>query len=199
RSRRRYGGYVVHLGVISVFVAIAASSAFRVEVTQPLKRGEEMQAGKFRLRYEQITTSEDAHLSRLTAQVSVWQNGQRIAMLAPEKRFYKKPQQPTTEVAMRATLTAELYLLPVPYDAQPPAPGVWPRVVLMAWVNINTMWPVAAARRVGAVAGGGARVPAEWGWCGLLGARAVLAPSGHLALDRHPPPPRLPRAAKPCA
>src|SRR5207237_1196763 len=72
KNRRRYGGYVIHVGVVSAFVAIAASTAFRIEVTQPLKRGEEMQVGKFRLRYERITTAEDAHLSRLAAEVSVW-------------------------------------------------------------------------------------------------------------------------------
>ena len=172
KNRRRYGGYVVHVGVISVFVAIAASNAFRIEVTQPLKRGEEMQVGKFRLRYEQITTSEDAHLSRLTAQVSVWQNGQRIAMLAPEKRFYKKPQQPTTEVAMRSTLTEDLYLVLGSYDrdsdlatiqayVNPLVSWLWLGGIFMACGTIITMWPAAAERRATAYALGGARVPAE--------------------------------------
>jgi len=172
KNRRRYGGYVIHVGVVSAFVAIAASTAFRIEVTQPLKRGEEMQVGKFRLRYERITTAEDAHLSRLAAEVSVWRDGRQIATLAPEKRFYKKPQQPTTEVAMRSTLTEDLYVVLGSYDrdsdlatiqayVNPLVSWLWLGGIFMACGTIITMWPAAAERRATAFALGGARVPAE--------------------------------------
>jgi len=116
KNRRRYGGYLIHVGVVSIFVAIAASNAFRIEAQETLKPGDEMAAGKFRLRYERITSDDNAHLSRLAAEVSVWRDGKRIATLAPEKRFYKKPQQPTTEVAMRSTLSEDLYLVLGSYD-----------------------------------------------------------------------------------
>src|SRR5438876_705952 len=99
KNRRRYGGYIIHVGVVAVFVGVAASSAFRVEVQQTLAAGQEVAAGKFTLRYERITKQDDPHMSRLAAVVSVWRDGRQIATLAPEKRFYKKPQQPTTEVA----------------------------------------------------------------------------------------------------
>src|SRR6185503_10241988 len=83
KNRRRYGGYIIHVGIISIFVGIAASSGFRIESTKTLKAGEEMDVGKFRLRYERISTEEDAHLSRLAAVVSVWRNGTQIATLTP--------------------------------------------------------------------------------------------------------------------
>ena len=119
-----------------------------------------------------ITPEEDAHLSKLKAVVSVSRNGQQPGTLAPEKRFYKKPQQPTTEVAMRSTLSEDLYLVLGSYD---PASGL---VTLLAYVNplvawlwigglimglgtVVTMWPSAAERRAPAYALGGARVPAE--------------------------------------
>ena len=111
KNRRRYGGYVIHVGIVSIFVGIAASSAFRIETQRTMRAGETMEVGKFRLRYERIATEEDAHVSRLQAVVSVWQGDHQIATLSPEKRFYKKPQQPTTEVAMRQTLTEDLYLV----------------------------------------------------------------------------------------
>src|SRR5262249_23576960 len=134
KNRRRYGGYIIHVGVVAVFVGVAASSAFRVEVTQTLKPGESMQAGPFTLRYETITSSEDAHMSRLAAQVSVWRGDRRITTLSPEKRFYKKPQQPTTEVAMRPTLTEDLYLVLGSYD---PPSGV---ATIQAFVNPLVSW-----------------------------------------------------------
>src|SRR5262245_16847196 len=75
KNRRRYGGYIIHVGVVAVFVGIAASSAFKIEVTQTLKPGESMEAGKFTLRYARITSSEDAHVSKLAAEVAVLRNG----------------------------------------------------------------------------------------------------------------------------
>src|SRR6266849_5775402 len=172
KNRRRYGGYLIHVGVGSIFVAIAASNAFRIEAQETLKPGDEMAAGKFRLRYERITSDENAHLSRVAAEVSVWRGGKRIATLAPEKRFYKKPQQPTTEVAMRSTLTEDLYLVLGSYDppsglatiqayVNPLVAWLWIGGFIMGFGTIVTMWPSAAERREMAYEMGGARVPAE--------------------------------------
>jgi cytochrome c-type biogenesis protein CcmF len=172
KNRRRYGGYLVHVGIVSIFVGIAASSAFRVEAQQTLKAGEEMDAGKFRLRYEAITSNEDSHMSRLSAVVSVWRDGRQIATLLPEKRFYKKPKQPTTEVAMRSTLTEDLYLVLGSYDAptglatiqayvNPLVAWLWIGGFIMGFGTLVTMWPSAAERRAVAVELGGATAAAE--------------------------------------
>jgi cytochrome c-type biogenesis protein CcmF len=172
KNRRRYGGYLIHVGVVAVFVGVAASSAFRVEAQQTLKPGEEMTAGKFRLRYERVATTEDAHVQRLSAVVSVWQDGRQIATLEPEKRFYKKPQQPTTEVAMRPRLTEDLYLVLGSYDpasqlvtllayVNPLVGWIWIGGVVMALGTAITMWPSAAERRQPAFALDDARVAAK--------------------------------------
>src|SRR5437660_399684 len=172
KNRRRYGGYLIHVGVVSIFVAIAASNAFRIEAQETLKPGDEMVAGKFRLRYERVTSEENAHLSRLAAEVSVWRDGRQIATLAPEKRFYKKPQQPTTEVAMRSTLSEDLYLVLGSYDppsglvtlqafVNPLVSWLWIGGFIMAGGTLVTMWPSAAERRAVAYELGRAQVPAE--------------------------------------
>ena len=172
KNRRRYGGYLVHVGVVAIFVGIAASSAFRIEAQQTLKAGEEMQAGKFTLRYERIATEEDAHMSRVMAVVSVWRNGSQIGTLSPEKRFYKKPQQPTTEVAMRSTLSEDLYLVLGSFDPKsglatilayvnPLVAWLWIGGIIIGLGTLVTMWPSAAERRAVVVDVGGMRVPAE--------------------------------------
>src|SRR5207249_1320342 len=143
---------------VAVVVGVAASSVFRVEVQQTLAPGQEAAAGKFTLRYERVTKQDDPHMSRLAAVVSVWRDGKAVTTLTPEKRFYKKPQQPTTEVAMRATLTEDLYLVLGSYDEQsglvtilayvnPLVSWIWIGGVIMALGTTVAMWPTAAERR----------------------------------------------------
>ena len=134
KNRRRYGGYLIHLGVIAVFAGVAASSAFRVEAQQSLAEGEEMAVGRYRLRYEGIDGREDGHVSILHAVIGVSVDGRRIATMEPEKRFYKKPKQPTTEVANRSTPREDLYLVLGAYDPDSK------RITLLAYVNPLVMW-----------------------------------------------------------
>ncbi len=172
KNRRRYGGYIVHVGMVCMFVGVAASSAFRTEVQQTLKAGETMIVGKFRLRYERLSSTEDAHVSKLAAVLTVFQGEREIGTLAPEKRFYKKPQQPTTEVAMRSTLTEDLYVVLGSYDAKteivtilgyvnPLVGWIWIGGVVLALGTAVTMWPNAAERREPAYAAAAAGVRAE--------------------------------------
>jgi len=172
KNRRRYGGYIIHVGVVAVFVGVAASSVFRVEVQQTLAPGQETAAGKFTLRYERITKQDDPHVSRLAAVVSVWRDGKAVTTLAPEKRFYKKPQQPTTEVAMRSTLTEDLYLVLGSYDDEsglvtilayvnPLVSWIWIGGIIMALGTTVTMWPTPAERREPAYALAGVRAATD--------------------------------------
>jgi cytochrome c-type biogenesis protein CcmF len=162
KNRRRYGGYVIHVGIVAIFVGIAASSAFRIETQATLQPGQTMEAGRYTLRYEKLVPEENAHVSRLKAVVTASVAGRQVATLEPEKRFYKKPQQPTTEVAMRSTLREDLYVVLGSYDAQsgfvtllayvnPLVAWLWLGGVIMGLGTLVTMWPSAAERRVEAI------------------------------------------------
>jgi cytochrome c-type biogenesis protein CcmF len=159
KNRRRYGGYVIHIGIVMAFVGVAASSVFRVEVQQTVKQGEEFQAGRYTLRFDRIENREDGHMAASAAVVSVFVDGTQIDTLMPEKRFYKKPKQPTTEVANRSTLREDLYLVLGSYDPQsklatilayvnPLVVWIWLGGVVIAFGTLIAVWPTAAERRV---------------------------------------------------
>jgi len=117
KNPRRYGGYVVHVGVVMIFVGIAGSSFFKIEKQTSLKPGESLEAGRYTLKYTGIKNSEDDHMASQAAEVEVFAGGQQIATLHPEKRLYKRQNQPTTEVAIRPTLRDDLYVVLGGYDA----------------------------------------------------------------------------------
>src|SRR5215813_2314130 len=172
KNRRRYGGYIIHVGIVSIFVGIAASSVFRVEAQQTMKAGDEMQVGRYTLRYDRIDTQEDGHVARTAAVLPVFVDGRQIDTLMPEKRFYKKPKQPTTEVANRSTLREDLYVVLGSYDPQtqlvtiqayvnPLVVWIWLGGLILALGTAVAVWPTAAEREVRVVAPRGARVPVE--------------------------------------
>ena len=172
KNRRRYGGYIIHIGIVSIFVGVAASSMFRTEVQQTLKVGDEMQVGRYTLRYDRIDTQEDGHLSRLAAVLPVFVGGKQIDTLRPEKRFYKKPKQPTTEVANRSTLREDLYVVLGSYDPKtqlatiqayvnPLVVWIWLGGLILAMGTAVAVWPTAMEREVRVLAPGAAQAAAE--------------------------------------
>jgi len=82
----------------------------------------------------------------------VLENGKKIDTLKPEKRFYKKPQQPTTEVAIRSTLGADLYMVLGSFDQDtklatlqvyinPLVSFLWYGGLVMAFGTAIVIWP----------------------------------------------------------
>ena len=104
RNKRRYGGYLVHVGMVMIFVGIAGSSAFQQEVVANLKRGESFTIGPYALTFEDSSSSHDAHKDVLSTTLSVSRRGEQVATLQPEKYYYRASDQPTTEVAIYGML-----------------------------------------------------------------------------------------------
>src|SRR5262249_52163453 len=116
KNRRRYGGYIIHVGIVMMFLAITGTSAFKQEKQITVKPGESFPMGDYTLRYEGLEPRETPHVAYLSARLAVLKDGRQIDTLLPEKRFYKKPEQPTTEVAIRSTLGADLYVVLGSFD-----------------------------------------------------------------------------------
>lgn len=111
KNRRRYGGYIVHIGVILAVIGIVGSTFFQSSVQQNLAPGETVQLGQYTLQFEKLTMTREPNAQVLGAELIVFENGTQIDQLTPHKAYYPAADQMTTEVAVRTTLRDDLYVI----------------------------------------------------------------------------------------
>jgi cytochrome c-type biogenesis protein CcmF len=110
RNTRRYGGYLVHFGIVVMFIGIAGG-AFNQSHEQEMGFGDEMRMGPYRLVCQSFTQDSNPNFDTEYALLDVYKNGKKITQLAPEKRFYQASQQTSTVVANHSTLQTDLYVI----------------------------------------------------------------------------------------
>jgi cytochrome c-type biogenesis protein CcmF len=115
-NRPRYGGYIVHIAIILMTIGIVGSSLYDVEKEFTVKTGEPMIIDKYTLTYENIDYYKTESKEVVTATLSVYNHGELVGKLIPEKYFHRTYQQPVTEVAIRSTLREDLYVILIGWD-----------------------------------------------------------------------------------
>ena len=117
RSRRRYGGYIVHLGIVLIFLGFAGEG-FKQEEQVVLKPGQQVTVAHFTVRHDALRITSDAQKQMVTGHVSVFDDGKAVTTMRPARWFFsKKESEPTTEVAIRRGLGEDLYVVLAGYDA----------------------------------------------------------------------------------
>ena len=95
KNQRRYGGYIVHLGVVVMMLGISGS-VFNQELLENLQPGDSMQVQKYRLEYLTAEPITQQHYGGATARIALYQGDRGLATMAPEKRMYWLEQQPSS-------------------------------------------------------------------------------------------------------
>jgi cytochrome c-type biogenesis protein CcmF len=117
KQKRRYGGYIVHLGVVFAYVAFAGN-AMKIEKDVSLRLGESIQIGDYVLTYQGLREQNDREKLLVIADVPVTRGGKFVYNLAPGKAiFHSSPNMPTSEIDIRTTPIEDLYVALVSYDA----------------------------------------------------------------------------------
>src|SRR5689334_255038 len=161
RNRRRYGGYIVHVGVLIYFVAFAGM-AFKVQREATLKPGESIELTSpfgHTYRFTHVGISQYEALNRIVsaATVQVAIDGRPAGLLTSEKRqhvdSFKRPTfEPSTEVGIRSGPREDLYLVfagavngteeaVYRFNINPLVWWVWFGGFVLAFGGIVTMWP----------------------------------------------------------
>jgi len=138
RNTRRYGGYVVHLGVIVTMIGFAGV-AFYQNNEQELGFGDKMAIGPYTLICRSYTQDDKPNFSSEWAILDIYKAGKQITTMYPEQRFYKASGQPATIVANRSTIMEDLYLV---YTGKNPENG---RPIIKAHLNPLVWWIWAGA------------------------------------------------------
>jgi cytochrome c-type biogenesis protein CcmF len=109
RNTRRYGGYLVHMGVVLMFVGFTGA-AFNKDTTVEVTLGQQFDIGRYHLEVRKIEDGGNENYQWQRAVVAAFKNGQFLGELRPERRVYLASEQPTSEVAIRRRLNEDLYL-----------------------------------------------------------------------------------------
>jgi cytochrome c-type biogenesis protein CcmF len=133
RNTRRYGGYVVHLGMVMIFIGLAGQ-AFNKEVEKELPIGSTIRIGKYDLLLQSMDRKQEKNYVADRMIVEVMKDQKPVMMLYPERRNFPTNQESGTMVAIYSTLKEDLYVVYAGMNPQTNLPTVH------AFINPLVKW-----------------------------------------------------------
>jgi cytochrome c-type biogenesis protein CcmF len=157
RNTRRYGGYIVHFGVVVVMIGLAGS-AFNQDKEKELGYGDQLTIGPYKLICQSYTQDSKPNYESEWAVIKVYKNGQPLTTMYPERRFYLASQQTSTMVANRSTIQEDLYIVYeglnqdtgrpiIKVHLNPLVMLIWLGLLVMVFGTISALIPNAAPIR----------------------------------------------------
>jgi len=135
RNRRRYGGYLIHIGAAMMAIGVIGSQVYTTDTTRALKQGESMEIRGYTLTYENLSPNFPSGEGEITsAAVGVFRDGKRVATLSPERGFYPKSGETATTPAIYSTTQEDLYLIIAGWEDN------FATVTFRAYVNPLVFW-----------------------------------------------------------
>jgi cytochrome c-type biogenesis protein CcmF len=135
RNRRRYGGYLVHTGVLVMAVAVAISSGLSSQTSATLRPGESVRLAGYLLTYDRLVVEPLAADRRVTeARAELTYSGSQQGMLATALRDYPNSTTAIATPSVRTALGEDLYVTLLAYDAATRS------VTVRVFVNPLVMW-----------------------------------------------------------
>jgi cytochrome c-type biogenesis protein CcmF len=118
RNRRRYGGYVIHLGVVLMAIGIIGIEVFQTETQGTIAQGESISLGEYTVTFDSLANFDvDDGRNVTRAVMSVYKDGEYLTNLHPRRDYFYESQQPMTIPGVRSTWEDDLYVLLI--DWQP--------------------------------------------------------------------------------
>jgi cytochrome c-type biogenesis protein CcmF len=110
RNTRRYGGYIVHIGMVLIFVGLSGA-AFNKDVQKEMRPGSRLTIGGYTLLLQSMDSKPEPNYTSERLIVEVMKDSKPLMMLYPERRFFPANQESGTMVAIYSTLREDLYVV----------------------------------------------------------------------------------------
>jgi len=134
RNTRRYGGYVIHFGMVLIFLGLAGA-AFNKDVLKSMNMGDSMQIGPYTLVLQSADATAEKNYTSQRMIIEVLKNNKQMMLLYPEKRrFQGDNQESGTMVSIYSSLREDLYVV---YSGQDPDTNM---PVVHAYLNPLVKW-----------------------------------------------------------
>jgi cytochrome c-type biogenesis protein CcmF len=111
RQNRRYGGFVVHLGILVIAVGVAGSQAWSTQTEATLNRGESLALAGYTIRFDGLQAAEESNHFKVIGTFTVFDPKGPFTVLTPAKKFYPQEQTPIAAVDYRLGFLEDLYLV----------------------------------------------------------------------------------------
>lgn len=155
RNQRRYGGYIVHLGVVMIMIAIVGVNVYQAEGQANLARGETIQVESYVLTFNGLSQSAGPTYDSVEATLQVDRAGRSVGTVTPAMNFYRTlagRDQPTNEIAIRMGLAEDLYVVLAGWEGSgetasfkvyvnPMMTWMWIGGVVMILGTLAAVWP----------------------------------------------------------
>ncbi|MBN1204507.1 MAG: heme lyase CcmF/NrfE family subunit [Myxococcaceae bacterium] len=163
KARRRFGGYVVHLGIVIIIVAVAASSAYVQHTSGTLRVGQTLTLGGYQLEYLGVSEGQEPHRTYMAARVKVTTPGGAVQEFQPRLNYYERSTDPIGTPAVRESPKEDLYMSLMAFSQGgataslnvwvfPLVGWIWYSIPVLVLGSLIALWPSRRRVAVGASA-----------------------------------------------
>jgi cytochrome c-type biogenesis protein CcmF len=110
--RRRYGGYVVHIGMLIIFLGLLGTNLYQTTFPVTLNQGESQQAGEYLFRFDGSNIDEKSDQTILTVQLGVIDSSGGVTNVSPSLIYYSKQQTTIVNVGIISLPLEDIYIIP---------------------------------------------------------------------------------------
>jgi cytochrome c-type biogenesis protein CcmF len=161
KARRRFGGYVVHMGIVIIIVSVAASSAYVKHTSGTMRIGESMKLDGYQLKFLGMKEGKEAHRTWLAARVEVTTPGGEVSEYLPRMNYYERSTDPIGTPAVRESPKEDLYMSLMAFSQEggtaslnvwvfPLVGWIWYSIPILVLGSLIAIWP--SRRRVAVAA-----------------------------------------------